>query len=198
METLLQDLRYEFRVLRKNPGFTAVAVLTLALGIGANTAIFSVVNAALFRPLPLRQPGQIVRLQEYHQRPANVTGATFRDVRGRNRVVSHVAAYRIFSQNRTDTRQAVPPEEINTAFVTPDFLPLLGVAPFLGSGFGQEQFRENAEQVVILDYGLWQHHFGSDRAIVGSLITLRGTPDRGPGVRRMGDAFPVSVQAWVL
>ena len=142
METLLQDLRYEFRMLRKAPGFTAVAVITLALGIGANTAIFSVVNAVLFRPLPLRHPGQIVRLQEYHQRPANVTGATFRDVRERNRVFSQVAAYRIFSQNLSDTRQAAPPEQIDTAFVSQDFMPLLGVTPLLGPGFTQEQFRE--------------------------------------------------------
>jgi putative ABC transport system permease protein len=90
----------------------------------------------------------------------------------------------------------VPPEQIDTAFVTQDFLPLLGVAPFLGSGFGQEQFRENAEQVVILDYGLWQHHFGSDRDIVGRLITLHGTPHRVAGVMPMGFSFPESVQAW--
>jgi putative ABC transport system permease protein len=196
METLLQDLRYEFRMLRKAPGFTAMAVMTLALGIGANTAIFSVVNAVLFRPLPLRQPGQIVRLQEYHQHPANVTGATFRDVRERNRVFSQVAAYRIFSQNLSDTRQAVPPEQIDTAFVSQDFLPLLGVAPFLGSGFTREQFREHAEGVVILSYGLWQHHFGSDREIVGTMITLHGKPHLVAGVMPIGFSFPEAVQAW--
>jgi predicted permease len=196
METLRQDLRHTFRMLRKAPGFTAVAVMTLALGIGANTAIFSVVNAVLFRPLPLRHPGQIVRLQEYHQRPANLTGATFRDVHERNRVFSQVAAYRIFSQNLSDTRQAVQPEQIDTAFVSQDFLPLLGVTPFLGPGFTQEQFRENSEKVVILSYGLWQHHFGSDREILGKMITLHGEPHRVAGVMPMGFSFPQAVQAW--
>jgi putative ABC transport system permease protein len=196
METLLQDLRHAFRMLRKAPGFTAVAVMTLALGIGANTAIFSVVNTVLFHLLPLRNPGQIVRLQEYHQHPANVTGATFRDVRERNRVFSQVAAYRIFSQNLSDTRHAVPPEQIDTAFVSQDFLPLLGVTPLLGPGFTQEQFRENAEKVVILSYGLWQHHFGSDREILGKTITLHGEPHRVAGVMPMGFSFPQAVQAW--
>jgi len=196
MEALLQDLRYAFRMLRKAPAFTAVAVMTLALGIGANTAIFTVVNAVLFRPLPLRHPGQIVRLQEYHQHPANVTGATFRDVRERNRVFTQVAAYRIFSQNLSDTRQAVPPEQIDTAFVSQDFLLLLGVTPFLGPGFTQEQFRKNAESVVILSYGLWRHHFGSDRETVGKMITLHGEPHRVVGVMPMGFSFPETVQAW--
>jgi putative ABC transport system permease protein len=197
METLLQDLRYACRMLRKAPGFTAVAVMTLALGIGANTTIFSVVNAVLFRPLPLRQPGQIVRLQEYHQHPANVTGATLRDVRERNRVFSQVAAYRIFSQNLSDTRRAMPPEQIDAAFVSQDFLALVGVTPFLGPGFTREQFRKNAERVVILSYGLWQDHFASDRDMVGKMITLHGEPHRVAGVMPMEFSFPETVQAWV-
>ena len=196
METLLQDLRHEFRMLRKSPGFTAVAVMTMALGIGANTAIFSVVNSVLLDPLPLHQPGQIVRLQEFHQRPMNVTGATFRDVHERNHVFSQVGAYRIFSQNLSDTRQAAPPEQIDTAFVSPDFLPLLEVTPFLGTGFTSDQFHKNSGGVVMLSYGLWQHHFGSDREIVGKMITLHGEPRLVSGVMPMGFSFPEAVQAW--
>jgi putative ABC transport system permease protein len=183
-------------MLRKAPGFTAVAVITIALGIGANTAIFSVVNAVLFDPLPLHQPGQIVRLQEFHQRPMNVTGATLRDVRERNRVFSQVAAYRIFSQNLSDPRQAAPPEQIDTAFVSQDFLPLLAMTPFLGTGFTAEQFHKNAGGAVILSYGLWQHHFGSDREIAGKVITLHGVPHLVAGVMPMGFSFPEAVQAW--
>jgi predicted permease len=196
VETMLQDVGYAFRMLRRAPGFTAVAVITLALGIGANTAIFSVVNAVLFRPLPLRQPGQIVRLQEYHQDPRNVTGATFVDVRERNRVFSQVADYRIFTRNLSDTRQAAPPEQVDVAYVSEDFLPLLGVRPFLGAGFTPDQFRENAGAVVILSYGLWQHHFGSDRNIVGKMITLHGEPHVVAGVMPMGFSFPEQIQAW--
>ena len=196
METLLQDLRHEFRMLRKAPAFTAVAVITIALGIGANTAIFSVVNAVLFNPLPLRQPGQIVRLQELHQRTTNVTGATFSDVRERNHVFSHVAAYRIFSQNLSDTRQAAPPEQIDTAFVSQDFFPLMAITPFLGTGFSPDQFHKNAAGAVLLSYGLWQHHFGSDREIVGQMITLHGEPHLVAGVMPMGFSFPEAVQAW--
>ena len=183
-------------MLRKAPGFTAVAVITLALGIGANTAIFSVVNAVLLNPLPLHQLGQVVRLQELHQRSMNVTGATFRDVRERSRVFSQVAAYRIFFQNLSDTRQAAPPEQIDTAFVSQDFFPLLAITPFLGTGFTAGQFHKNAGGVVVLSYGLWQHHFGSDRDIVGQMITLHGEPRLVVGVMPMGFSFPEAVQAW--
>jgi putative ABC transport system permease protein len=196
MENLFQDAGYAFRMLRKAPGFTAVAVITLALGIGANTAIFSVVNAVLLRPLPLWQPGQIVRLQELHQHPLNVTGATFRDVRDRNHVFAQVAAYRIFTRNLSDTRKTVPPEQIDVACVSQDFVRLLGVTPVMGAGFTQERFRENVGGAVILSYGLWQHHFGADRDIVGKIITLHGEPHVVAGIMPMGFSFPEEVQAW--
>jgi putative ABC transport system permease protein len=197
MSRLVQDVRYAFRLLAKSPGFTSVAVATLALGIGANTAIFSVVDTVLLRSLPLREPARIVRLQEDHQQPLDVTGATFRDVRERNHVFSQVAAYRIFSRNLSDTRQVAPPEEIDAAFVSQDFLPLVGVQPFLGGGFTPEQFRENAAGSVILSYGLWQHHFGSDPGIVGKIIRLHGEPALVAGVMPRGFSFPEAVQTWM-
>jgi len=197
MNGLLHDLRYAVRQLRKSPGFTAVAVITLALGIGASTAIFSAVDSVLLRSLPLREPGQIVRLQEYHQRAMNVTGATFRDVRERNRVFSQVAAYRIFRQNLSDPRQSLPPEEIDAAFVSEDFLPLLQVQPVLGRGFASDQFLDKAPASVILSYGLWRHHFGSDPEILGKNITLHGEPALVAGVMPLSFSFPPGVQAWM-
>ena len=197
MESVFQDLRYDVRILRKAPGFTAVALITLALGIGANTAIFSVVNDVLIRPLPLYQPGQVVRLQEFHQHPMDLTGATLKDVRERNHVFAGVGAYRVFSQNLSDTRQGAPPEEIDVAFVSQDFLPLLGVSPILGAGFTSQQFRENTGGVVILGYGLWQRYFGSDRDIVGRIIRLHGEPRLVAGIMPMGFSLPEGVQAWV-
>ena len=196
METLLQDLRYELRRLCKSPGFAAAAVTTLTLGIGASTAIFSVANAVLFRALPLHRPSAIMRLQEYHEQVANLTGATFRDVHDRNHVFSQTAAYRIFSQNLSDSRGTLPPEQIDTAFVSQDFLSLLGISPFAGRSFTPEQFRENAEGVVILSYGLWQHHFASDHSIIGKSISLHGKPHLVVGVMPMGFSFPEAVQAW--
>src|SRR5579863_248278 len=197
METLIQDIRYAVRQLSKAPGFAAVAMITLALGIGANTAIFSVVDTVLLCSLPLREPGRIVRLQEDHQGASNLTGATFRDLRERNHVFSKVTAYRIFSRNLSDTGRTAPPEQIDTAVVSEDFLPVAGVQPFLGSGFAAEQFRENAQGAVILSYGLWQHHFGSDPGIVGKLIALHGEPAVVAGVMPLGFSFPENVQAWM-
>jgi putative ABC transport system permease protein len=196
MDSLLKDVRYGLRMLRKNPGFTAVVWLTLALGIGANAVIFSVVNAVLLRPLPFPESDRIVRLQERHDRPGNLTSATFRDVQERNHVFSEVAAYRIFPQNLFDTGHAVAPEEINTAFVSREFFRLLKTSPALGGGFSPDQFHTGGEGALVLSHGLWQRHFGGDPQIVGKTVMLHGEPRVVTGVMPKGFSFPEQVQAW--
>jgi putative ABC transport system permease protein len=197
MQTLLQDLRFGLRMLRESPAFTAAAVLTLALGIGANTVIFSVVNAVLLQPLPVPDSENVVRLQERHERATNVTGATFQDVRLRNHVFSSVAAYRVFSQNLSDLGHAAAPEEIDTAFVSQDFLTLLKTPPALGRGFDPAQFGQRAEGELLLSYSLWQRHFAADRDIVGKRILLHGNHRVIVGVMPRGFSFPDQVQTWV-
>jgi putative ABC transport system permease protein len=197
MQTLLQDLRFGLRMLRKSPGFTVAAVLTLALGIGANTVIFSVVNAVLLQPLPLPESEKIVRLQERHERATNLTGATFQDVRLRNHVFSGTAAYRVFSQNLSDLDHVAAPEEIDTAFVSQDFLALVKTPPGMGRRFDPAQFGQKAEGELLLSYSLWQRHFGADRNIVGKRILLHGNPRVIVGVMPRGFSFPEHVQAWV-
>src|SRR3954451_18265419 len=137
MESILQDVRYALRNLRKSPGFATAALLTLALGIGGNTAVFSAVNSVLLRPLALRDPNNVVRLQEQHQATMNVTGATFRDVHDRSRSFSQVAAFRVFARNLSDARHAVAPAQINVAFVSEDYFSLTGVSPLFGRAFNQ-------------------------------------------------------------
>jgi putative ABC transport system permease protein len=196
MSTVIQDVRYAWRMLRQHPGFTAVAVATLALGMGANTVIFTVVNAVLLQPLPFPASENIVRLQEKHDRPLNLTGRTFHDVYERNHVFSEVAAYRVFSQNLSDTSHGAPPEEIDTAFVSQDFFSLLQIRPRLGHDFSPEQFLQGAQETVLLSHGLWQGHFASDPQIVGRLIVLHGTPRMVAGVMPAGFTFPDQAQAW--
>src|SRR5271167_452119 len=112
---MVQDFRYASRLLAKKPVFTVLILLTLALGIGANTAIFSVVDQVLLSPLPLHAPEALLRIQEQHQLPANLTGATFHDLEERTRTIEHIMEYRIFTRNVTDARQSAFPEQIDTA-----------------------------------------------------------------------------------
>jgi len=172
METLLQDIRYGIRMLAKNPGFTAIAVLTLALGIGANTAIFSVVNAELLRPLPFRDPGQLVRVATANARLHTVSGAVsypdFADWRAQNHVFQDMAAYTDSSFALTGTEQ---PAHLQGATVTAAMFRLLGVSPELGRGFLPED-DEPHHHVVILSHRLWEERFGGDPQIIGRVITL--------------------------
>ncbi|MGA9570825.1 MAG: ABC transporter permease, partial [Candidatus Acidiferrales bacterium] len=172
METLLQDIRYCIRMLAKNPGFTAIAVLTLALGIGANTAIFSVVNAELLRPLPFRDPSQLVRVASANARIHTVSGAVsypdFADWRSQNHVFQDMAAYMDSSYALTGIEQ---PAHLAAANVSASMFNVLGVSPELGRNFLPED-DEPHHHVAILSDRLWKERFGGDPQIIGRVITL--------------------------
>ena len=119
--------RHALRLILKAPWFSCVVVLTLALGIGANTAIFTVVDQVLLRPLPLNHPETLVRIQEQHRRPQNLTGATFHDLHDRSRAFDAIFAYRIFTRNVTDAKQQAFPEQVDAAVVSPDFFKVAAV-----------------------------------------------------------------------
>jgi len=191
MQTLIQDLRYGARMLRKNPGFTLIAVITLALGIGANTAIFSVVNAVLLRPLQYAGPERLVQVwQNFPQSGANqvtVSAPEFLDYKDQNRVFERMAAFR--PQGFTLTGGAEP-ERIFGLRVSADLFPLLGVAPALGRAFLPEEDQIGGPRAVILSHGLWQRRFGSDTTLIGKSLTLDGESFMVVGVMPPGFQFP--------
>lgn len=196
METLLQDLRYGFRMLTKKPGFTIVAVLALALGIGANSAIFSVVNTVLLRPLPFKSPNQLMIVWEDGSRygfPKDTPApANFIDWRDQNQVFESMAAVASSTFNLTGTGE---PEKIEGLRMSANFFPLLGVEPLLGRSFLSEEDQPGASRVVIMNYGLWQRRFGSDPDIVGKPLTLNDQAYTVVGVMPKEFRFPDPFQA---
>jgi predicted permease len=174
MGGLLQDIRYALRQLRKNPAFTAVAVLTLALGIGANTALFSVVNGVLLNPLPYWQPDRLMALysQDHDFTSSSISYPNFLDwVRG-NRSFSSLAAFLGVDFNLTG---AAEPERVPGKMVSASFFPLLGVKPTIGRVFLPEEDQLGARPIVLISGGLWKRRFGSSPAAVGKTLTLNGT-----------------------
>jgi predicted permease len=196
MTSLGQDIRYGWRALRKSPGFSAVAVLVLALGIGANTAIFSVVNAVLLRPLPFDQPDRLVQL--YHVPPQAsfpgvpifpVSPANFLDWRSQAHSFEDMSAYGFGRYTLTGRGQA---ESIRIVGATYGFFSILHAEPFLGRVFMETEDQPGREHEVLLSYDLWRTHFAGDPAIVGKNIQLNGEPYAVIGVMRPGFGFPVS------
>jgi putative ABC transport system permease protein len=181
MRDLLQDVRYGLRMLLKRPGFTLVAVVALALGVGANTAIFSVVNGVLLRPLPYKDPDRLVRLGEWSQQVPGMSVAypNFLDWREQNHVFEGLAATQFDSYNLTGVDE---PERLQGRNVSANFFDLLGVAPALGRTFKADEDRPGAGRVCLISYGLWQRRFGGDRKIVGAQLTLNGKPYTVVGV----------------
>ncbi len=169
IEPLVQDVRYALRMLRKNPGFAAVAILTLALGIGATTAIFSVVNAVLLRPLPYQDADRLVVILHYGSGP--VSPANFIDWRSQNHVFERMGAAEYWTPNLTGVDK---PERVWALHITSDILPLLGIQPLLGRMFLHEEDVRGREHEVILSFHAWQRRFGGDSGIIGRSIALDG------------------------
>ncbi len=189
MSTILQDLRFAVRMLTKSPGFTAVAVLALALGIGANTAIFSVVNTVLLSPLPFPQPNQLVTVRQQLKQPGSfsVSYPNFFDWRAQNHVFSRIAAYRGDDFTLTGVGE---PLHLPGAMVTWDFFQFLGVRPLIGRSFLPNEEKAGSH-VAMLSYSLWQSQFKSNPGIVDRAITINGKSYTVVGVMPAGFEFPI-------
>jgi putative ABC transport system permease protein len=174
METLIQDMRYAVRMLAKSPGFSAVAVLTLALGIGANSALFSVVNGVLLSPLPYPNPDELFSL--YAKNPlfqeSSVSYPNYVDWRSNNRSFSGLGAFRGDEFNLTGTGQ---PERLHGHMISSEFFPLLGVKPILGRSFTSDEDRAGAAPVAIISDGLWKRKFGASRDVIGKTMTVNAS-----------------------
>ena len=187
MSNLLSDIRYAFRVLLKSPGFTLIAVLTLALGIGANTAIFSVVNAVLLRPLPFRDPSRLVLVVEKSKYPTiTVSYENYLDWRDQSHSFESMEA--IFGANMTLTGKGEP-ERLVARRVTSGFFPLLGVSTRIGRNFTAGEDRAGGTPVAILSYGLWQRRFAGSESVLGQAVTLDAQPYTVIGVLPSGFKF---------
>jgi len=199
METLLKDIRYGIRGLLKRPGFTVIALITLALGIGANTAIFSVVNAVLLRPLSFQNPEELVIVWEDatfagfpHNTPAP---ANYVDWKTQNQSFADMAASHETSFNLTGDGE---PERVSAYAATANFFPLLGVQPLLGRSFLAEEDQPGANRVVVLSYSLWQSRYGADRNILNRDILLNGEKHSVVGVMPASfQFFAKDVRLWV-
>jgi putative ABC transport system permease protein len=174
VDTILHDLRYALRVLARNPGFTAIAVLTLALGIGANTAIFSVVNAVLLRPLEFRDPSRLVIVAEKSSFPVISTSyQNWLDWRDQSHSFESLEGTRGTTLTLTGAGE---PERLNARMATAGLFPLLGVNTIAGRIFTADEDRAGGTPVVLLSYGLWQRRFGGSQEIIGKPITLDSIP----------------------
>ncbi len=194
-DEMFQDLRFGLQMMMKNPGFTFVAVITLALGIGANTAIFSVVNAALLRPLPYLQPEQLVLIEERGRNMATMSVAypNFLDYREQNQVCARMAAFRWRSMDLTGVGE---PERLSGVEVSAGFFETLGISPLHGRAMRPEEDVDGAQPVVVIGHDLWARRFNSDPNLVGGNVTLNGIAYTVIGVMPAGFRFLGDAQLW--
>ena len=193
MQTLWQDIRYGIRSLSKRPGFALVAIITLGLGIGANTAIFSIVNAVLLRPLPFKDPERIVLMWGYLPKLAQTTdklpsaAPNYLALKNQSQSFEQLSAFRSWSWQLTGGGE---PEQLHGARVSANFFAAVGANPIIGRQFAAEEDDPNRPPVAIISYGLWQRQFGSDRNVVDKTMTLSGKTVSIIGVMPPGFRFP--------
>ena len=199
MNEMGRDLGYAIRVLRRRPGFTAVIVLTLALGMGANTAIFSVIDAVLLEPLPYAEPDRLVRLLHYHRGDDDVTVGAFSredlaDLEDSDAALASVAGYTVGVHVMTGGE----PLELDAAYVSADFFRTMGIEPALGRTPGPLENVPGADRVAVLSDGFWRSVFGSDASVIGETITLDGAPFTVLGVMPPSFDFPApDAEIWI-
>jgi putative ABC transport system permease protein len=200
IDTLLRDLRFALRTLRQRPGFALVTILTLALGIGANTAIFSVVNGVLLRELPYQRPDRLTMIWGHWQLKdrAELSESEYWDMREQAHSFQRIAAFAPGSANLTGVGAA---ERIMTGYMTAEVLPLLGVAPALGRAFSGDEDLPGRPAVVLLSDGLWRRRFGADPKIIGREVRLDDAPTTVLGVMPAGFQLPLNfsgapMEAW--
>jgi len=194
MNSLWQDLRYGARMLRKNPGFTLIAVITLGLGIGANTAIFSVVYGVLLRPLPFPDSGSLVWLSESSRNFPTVSIAfhNFVDWKRQQKVFDHLGIYQRMSVNLTGDGD---PQRLQGALTSSGIFASLGVQPIAGRLLNEEDDQQGAAGVAVISHGLWQRRFGGQN-VINKAINLNGQTATVVGVMPPGFAFPSRIDLW--
>jgi predicted permease len=194
MTDLLQDLRYATRTLRRSPGFSATAILTLALGIGATTAIFSLVNAALLRDLPYPEADRIVRVFETNPLGrSTVSPPDFTDWRDQADGFAGMAAYHRTTLTLTGAREA---RQVQALRVTGDFFPVMGIAPVAGRALTGADAEPGAERTIVLGAAMWRNEFGGDPSLIGRRIDLDGEPHTVVGIAPAGFEYPRGTEAW--
>ena len=198
VETLFEDIRYALRTLQKSPGFTVVAVLTLALGIGANTAIFSMARGFLLKPLSLPHLDRLVAIGELQANDRNdtirVSPANYLDWASQSQSFERISAFYWESVNLSSVGA---PQEAQGIHVSTDFFEALGVKPLLGRTFLPEEDRAGHDQEVVLTRGLWERQFGGDQKVVGKTVRINGRPYTVVGVMDKDCKFPQTVELWV-
>ena len=199
MEELIQDVRFAFRLLLKSPAFALTVVLALGIGIGANSAIFSILDATLFKPLPYEQPDRLVKIWMRFTgiglpKDQNwVSANEFVDLRDQNRCFSHIAAY---SGASYSIKIGSIPERVDGAVVSASFFALLGARPSAGRLFLPADDRTGQEDVVVLSHALWVRGFGADSGVLGKTITMNARAYTVVGVAPAGFQFPLNAELW--